>query len=343
MFVGLWVKPTSLIGTSPLVYLDDAFLLYLEDTGLKVLVTDGVTPEIFDTGLTLTTGAWQYVSFQFNAGTIFVSVGDLVYRTTSTLTTLAAHGTALTVGNNLGDYYDGLIDEVLIDANVQIEDDWPVVDDTSGLNDVIFWPCNENTGTTLRPAGFLGITGTVYGTTWVAGYRDYAVKFDGATDYADATTVAETFSDDALSIEVGIRFDVDAACPIISQASGINLEYTGTHIRANINGVSAGATNIAALTVDTNEWYNICVVYNGSQKQCWINGQKYGEINATGTASMPADTLYLGRNVAGDSFGACSIDFVRLYRAIRKPYYRDIAYLCMGQQGLTATEEWMVP
>ena len=343
LFVGFWIKPTTLIGTSPLVYLDDAFLLYAEDTGLKLSVTDGVTPEIIVPSLTLTAGVWQYVSFQFNAGTIFISVGDLVYKTTSTLTTFAAHGTALQVGNNLGDYYDGLLDELLIDANVRIEDDWPVVTDFAGANDVIFWSCNENSGTTMSPAGFLGITATKHGGTWVAGYRDYAIQFNGTTDYADATPVAETFSDDALSIEIGVRFDVDAACQIISQISGLNLEYTGTHIRANINGVSAGATDIAPLTVDTNTWYNIAVVYNGSKKQCWVNGQKYGEIDATGTASMTANTLYLARNVAGDSFGACSIDFVRIYRAIRKPYYRDIPLFCIGQHGLGVKEEWMVP
>jgi len=344
VFVGGWFKPTTLTGVSPLVYIDDAFSLYVDGTTLKVTVTDGVTPQTLSSDLTVATGAWQYISFQFNAGTIYVTVDDIVYKTSSTLTTLAAHGTDLKVGGDGTDYYDGLIDELLIDANVRIEDDWPVVYDTTGLNDVVFWPCNENTGTTLNPIDFLGIAATLSGGAWVDGYRgDYAVQFDGATDYASATPVAETFSDDALSIEVSVRFDVDAACPIISQTSGINLEYTGTHIRANINGVSAGATDIAPLTVDTDEWYNICIVYNGSQKQCWVNGQKYGEIDATGTASMTDDTLYLARNVAGDSFGACSINAVRLYRAILAPYWRDIPYLCMGQQGLGAKEEWIIP
>lgn len=339
-YVGMWVSPDVVSGIKPLVKLGTAFSLYIEGGILKVDIINGGT-ETITSALTVVADTWQFISFQFNAGTVYLAVDDLVYKGSSTLATFVDHGTDLSVGYDGTNYYDGKIDELLIDANVRLRDDIPVVNDTPSFNDALFWTFSENAGSSVYPADMMGPTLALTGGTWVAGYRRYAVQFNGTTDYASTTTTAETFGDDKISVEVQVKFDVDAACPIISQTNGINLLYTGTHIQANINGTSIGDTNIAPLTIDTDEWYDICVTYGGGMMAAWVNGQKFGEVVVTGTPSMPAGTLYLARNVAGDSFGSCRIALVRVYRAILRPYWRAVDRFCFGQHGFETTDEWI--
>lgn len=340
LYAGVWINPDAVNGVRPLVDLEAAFSLYIEDGELKVDIINGGT-ETVSSGLTVSASSWQFISFQFNEGIVYVAVDDLVYKTTVTLETMAGYDTTLTVGSDGTNYFDGKIEELVLDANAQLIDDIPVMSDIPSQYDAIYWTFSENTGSYVYPTDLIGPTLTLTGGAWVTGYTRYAVQFDGTDDYGSATPTAETFSE-CISVNVMVKFDVDAACPIISQSSGINLEYTGTHIRANINGVTEGDTDIAPLTIDTDEWYDICVVFDGSVKSAWINGQKYGEVSATGTAVMPANTMYLARNVAGDSFGACRIATVRIYRRLLKPYYRSIDKFSIGQHGFRVTEEWIV-
>ena len=250
--------------------------------------------------------------------------------------------TVIYIGTDGANFFDGKIDEVLLKANVMIEDDQPVFTSTGWLNDVIFWPFFENTGTTVHGTNILMPTLELHGGTWAVGRNNYAAQFDGVSQYASSAVTAETFSNNKLSVCVAIRFDADAACQIISQVDGINMEYTGTHIRANITGVTEGTTDIAKLDVNTTDWYFISVQYDGSYKTCYVNGQKIGEVAATGTPVMSDSTMNIATNGAKTEFGACTIDFVRIYRNTLFPYVRPIQYMCAGQTGALGDEEWVV-
>lgn len=338
----VWVNPDSVTGVRPICYIEDALSLFIEDGILKLTITDGTTPETIVSELSVATSAWQNIAFQFNEGSVYLAVDDLLYLGTTTYTTTDPAGSSIVIGSDTSNFFDGNIDEILLKANVMIEDDQPIFTSTGWLNDVIFWPFFENTGTTVHGTNILMPTLELNGGTWAVGRNNYAAQFDGISQYASSSVTAETFSNKKLSICVAIRFDADAACQIISQVDGINMEYTGTHIRANITGVTEGATDIAKLDVNTTDWYFISVQYDGSYKTCYVNGQKMGEVAATGTPVMSDSTMNLATNGAKTEFGACTIDFVRIYRNELFPYVRPIQYMCAGQTGALSNEEWVV-
>jgi hypothetical protein len=247
----------------------------------------------------------------------------------------------LTVGYDGTNFFDGSIDDLIVEANVRVQDDWPIVTDCSGVNDVLFYPFAENTGTVVGSGNILTPALKLTGGTWTTGRTRYGVSFDGNNDYASVTPTLESFSGRTLSIEVGIKFTVDAVCPILTQTDGINLSYNGAGgIVAALGGVSNPASVLGTIAVDTDEWLNVCLVYDGVNKMLYVNGQKIGQIASTGTAQINTNTLYVARS--GSTYGACVLDRIRIYRAMLRPFYRTVNYFMPGQTGTMPNEEWIV-
>ncbi len=342
MYVAGWINPDSISGVDPVVTLAGTFKLYLDGGVLKLDITDGST-ETVNSGLTVATGSWQHIGFQYNAGVVHIWVGDIVHKETIAITSWTSPGDTLQVGTDGSNYYDGKIDEVIIEPDVRIEDDWPVVNLISSSKDYAFWCFAEGSGVYVHDASMFGPSLVLNGGTWTDGYRREAVSFNGSSDYGVLAAPSATSFTDILTIEVGIRFDTDAACPIISQTDGLNLRYDGSgHIISALGGVTNSTSTLGELTVDTDNWYNVAVVYDGVNKECWINGQKYGQVESTGTAMVTANPLYIARNVAGNEFGDCTITLIRIYKGRLKPYYRWVDYYQPGIHGF-GIEEWMVP
>lgn len=346
LYVSAWVNPSSVTGTRPICKLTNRVLLYLDAGMLKCQIIDGVTTYTVSSGRNLTAGTWQFVTLQFLDGQVFLGVGDLVYKTTIACTTYAsefpAEGLALTVGYDGTNFFAGDIDELVVDASVRVMDDVPPVSRIMGSNDVIMWPFKENSGTSVASPRLLGDTLTLSGGTWVAGQTRYAVQFDGFDDYGYCIPVAETFTGRTLSVEVGVKFAAnDVTVPILTQAGGLNLSYDGAGgIVAALGGVTNPSTVIGQLTPTVGAWYNLCIVYGDGYKELWVNGQKFGEIACTGTAVMPAVPLYLAKS--GTTYGAITVDRVRVYRARLKPYYRGCRYFMPGENGFTSLDDWII-
>ena len=345
LYVSCWVKPSYLSGTRPIVKLAERFVLHFDAAELKVDIIDGATTYTVSSGMDAVVDTWQFITLQFNSGQVILGLDDLVYRETIALTTYTDEfpvaGLALTVGSDGTAFFAGLLDEVLVEANTRVEDDFPKVLTMAGPNDVIFWPFLENAGTSVFDVKVLAEELTLHGGTWTSGRTLYGVSFDGVDDYADCTPVAETFTDRTLSIEVGIKFLADEETPIITQAGGLNLQYDGAGgIVAALGGVSNPTSVVGQLTVDS-DWHNLVIVYDGTNKECWLDGMKIGQVACTGTATMPAVPMYIAKD--GTTFGNFVIDRVRVYRARLRPYYRFVPYFIPGTHGFTSTEpEWMV-
>jgi len=344
LYVSCWVNPSSLTGTRPIVKLADRFVLYFDTGVLKADFIDGETTYTVNSTMIAPTGSWVFVTFQYIDGQILFGLDDLVYRGTIAAVRYAeeypASGKALTVGSDGSDFFAGLLDELLVDANVRVMDDWPAANPLTSINDVIYWPFMEGTGNSVFDGKLLGTTLTLSGGTWTDGRIRHGVSFDGVSDYADCTPVAESFSGVTLSIQVGIKFGAVAACPIITQDGGLNLAIDGSgNITAALGGVSSPASTLGNLTVDTDDWYNLTLVYDGSWKEIWVNGQKIGQVSATGTATMPAETLYLARD--GETYGNCIIDKVRIYRGRLMPYRRTVPLFMAGLHGFAPDQDWV--
>ena len=344
LYVSCWIKPTSVAGTRPIVKLADRFLLYLDAGQIKCTLTDGVTDYTVSSGLIAVTGSWQFVTVAYIDGQVLVGLDDLVYRGSIALTTYSeeypAAGKVLTVGSDGSSFFAGLLDELMLDANVRVMDDWPVVNQIASFNDVILWPFVENTGTSVYSTNLLGEVLALSGATWTTGRTRYGTQFNGTSSYGECNPTAETFTGRTLSIEVGIKFPVAAACPIITQAGGLNLAIDGSgNITAALGGVTNPSSVLGTLTVDTDDWYDLVVVYDGSEKQLFVNGQKIGSVPATGTAIMPAVAMHIARD--GSTYGNCVIDRIRVYRARLRPWYRNVPLFQPGIHGFTTISEWL--
>ena len=343
LYVSFWISPDSVAGTVPLVKHTGRFSIYLASGELKADIIIGGNTYTVSSGLTATISTWQFVTMQFLNGDVYLALDDMVYKETVAETVWPEYSTEtmLYVGYDGTNYYDGKIDELVIDPNVRVRDDFPRVLNYSMQNDVIFWPFSEGTGAIVSDGQLLGTTLDLTGGTWTDGLVAEAVSFDGVNDFGSATPTAETFTGITLSIEAQVKFGADAECPIITQAAGLNLKYDGAGgIVANIQGVSNPTTVVGALTIQTDTWYNLAVVYDGSNKELWVNGQKYAELPSTGTAVMSGNTMYIARD--GSTYGNCTVDRIRIYRGRMKPFWRSVAFMATGIHGFENKEEWAV-
>lgn len=343
LYMSCWINPTSVSGTVPVVKHTDRMSVYLVDGELKADVIIGSNTYTVSSGLTISAETWSFVTFQFLNGDVYLAVGDLVYKETLAETTWPEYDTETMfyVGYDGTNYYEGMVDELLVDANVRVRDDFPRVLNYSFHNDAIFWPFSDGSGSVVSDAKMLGTPMTLSGGSWTDGLVADAVSFDGVNDFGSATPTAESFTGITLSVEVQIKFTADAECPIITQANGLNLKYDGSGgFVADIEGVTNPDIVLASLTLETDTWYNLAVVYDGVNKELWVNGQKYGEVPCSGTAEMSSDTMYIARN--GSTYGACTIDRIRIYRGRLKPCYRSVPYFTSGFNGFEEKDEWIV-
>ena len=65
-------------------------------------------------------------------------------------------------------------------------------------------------------------------------------------------------------------------------------------------------------------------------------------IAATGTASIPATAVYLGRPVAGADYFAGDLDFLHIAASLLRPQVRPIHRWIVGAHGFGANEDWVV-
>ena len=333
LYFAAWV---NLTGGGPIFQWEDVLEVYQWEGSLMAQVGD----QTYE-GPAIPMGEWVLVHVQFFAGTVFIGVGDVIYSFAHTDNQLTIPAWEVTFGKRDTDYYDGLMDEMRLEANVEVQEDWGKRLYRAQESSVLYCTFDLGSGDIERHQDFFGPTVALSNLTWQTGYLGSAARFNGTTGYAifmpgAALTPAE------LSIEMVVKFSSVAPCSLIDQTGGLNLSFTGTAIRAAIEGVSEADADIAAWVPEADTWYIITLVYTGSEKQFWVNGQKRGVIAATGTASIPATAIYLGRTVAGADYFAGDLDFLHIAACLLRPQVRPIHRWIAGAHGFGANEDWVV-
>lgn len=344
LYVSCWINPSSVAGTRPLLKLADRLLVYLDAGVIKATFTDNGSDYTVTSNLTAVAGSWQFVTVQYIDGQVLIGLDDIVYRGSIVLTTFTeefpAEGLALTVGSDGSSFYAGKLDELIVDANVRVQDDFPIWSDIFNPWDVAYWPFVENTGTTVASTKLLSPNFTLSGGTWTTGKTRYGVSFDGVNDYAYCTPTAETFTNKTLSVQMVVKFPAVASCPLLTQAGGLNLAIDGSgNITAAWTGVTNPSSVLGQLSVSADTWYDLTVVYDGTTKSLFVNGQKIGSVACTGSAVLSANEMHLARD--GSTYGNVIIDRVRIYRAAMRPYYRFVPWFHAGETSLAPTSEFL--
>ncbi len=192
---------------------------------------------------------------------------------------------------------------------------------TAGL--VGYWTFDQDTGTTATDSSGNGYNGTINGATWVTGYINYALSFNGTTN--DVVTPNIPLQN-AFSISAWVN---PAVMPQTAYGRIAETQYNhGFYLGLNASGSAyqfivndgAGATGICGVPFGcaeggtvTGGWHLVTATYNGAHAILYVDGVQV----ATETFTAPANQslpLYIGRYYAGNGYGwNGAIDEVRLY------------------------------
>lgn len=331
-----WVK-TSAAGT---IAERDTWRLFIDGSmNLNLSVgADTLTSEA-----TITADTWTYVMAQFGAGEMWVAVDDVVKRQTTSISSVTDAAVPLYLGNNSDDNDPlvGSIDEVILHSQRRFVSDYRRSRVRAAPGDLFVFNFEEGVGTTAYNARLGGADMTLSGTTWSSsGRTGNCLVFDGSTSYGIVTPTATTL--DTISLGGWFKFSSASGSQVLfDQASGIGLQFTGSALRAPLTGVTNPDTDLCSWTPTADQWYEIYAVYDGTTKQIWIDGQKWGEVACTGSPVVTG-TCYVGCSSGSADYFEGSMDDLVLSDAVRKPYYRATPHLMIGQHGLVFTEDWML-
>lgn len=330
LYFAAWCNPTS----GPIFNWADVMEVYISGGNLCADI-EGVTY----TGPPIGSG-WQLLHCQFYAGSLYIGVGDIIWKFAHTDDTLTVPAWAIEIGKRGSDYYSGTMDEIRLVADVVVHDDWGKCFYRAQESSIMYCTFDLGSGTAERHQDFFGPTMTLAGPTWITGYIGKAISFDGSDDYATFIPAATT--SDELSIHLIVKFDALTACTLLDQEDGLNLAWDGTHFLAALDGVTNPASQIGAGTLAIATWYDIALTYDGANKSIWVNGQKTGQVAATGTVSIPANAIYLGKAHDGAVFFSGDLDFLHIAKSLLKPQYRPIKRFVLGQDGFENGEDWVL-
>jgi len=141
------------------------------------------------------------------------------------------------------------------------------------------------------------------------GWADnYAVKFDGATSYADTSIV--DFPATAASLSAWIKINSALALGtrynLIGPSAGLNNWMNFTKLEGTNNLSLRGATVVAgAFSITASgapsvgQWYHMLLTFNGTDIKGYIDGTLIGTVNRPGASLVvPATNLRIARSSA---------------------------------------------
>ncbi|MBI4973079.1 LamG domain-containing protein, partial [Candidatus Roizmanbacteria bacterium] len=198
------------------------------------------------------------------------------------------------------------------------------------INTVGLWHMNEASGNFVDSTGN-GLTGTVIGTTVVAGKLGNGRSFNGtASDYA---TIAGSglLDTQRLTIEAwvystnfgqqGMIFEKSATGAYNTQYSLYLDSGVITFQTTNNTGTTVWqAIATSSTTISNSNWNHIAATYDGANKNIYVNGILVSSVAYTQIlATNPAGTSAIGRLVGGPYYFNGIIDEVRVSRIARTP------------------------
>lgn len=334
LYFAAWINPTS----GPLFQWEDVLEVYISGGSLVAQVEDQTY-----TGPAVGSG-WQLAHVQFFDGKVFIGVGEIIWPFDHTDTELTVSAWAVTFGRRDSAYYSGTMDEMRLVADVIVQEDWGKRLYRASESSIMYCTFDSGSGSIERHQDFFGSEITLAGHTWETGYLGYCVDFCGC-DSGGVFTPSAAATASELSIELVLKIEHLAGlsdCTLIDQTDGINLAIASHYIVAALNGVSnpTGQLGYHPLAIDT--WYTLTLTWDGSTKTAWINGQKFAEAAATGTANIPASPIYIARQVDGSDMFAGKIDFLHIAKCVLRPQERPIPRFVLGLDGFEDGEDWVL-
>ena len=163
------------------------------------------------------------------------------------------------------------------------------------------------------------------GTTFNSG-NDGTWEFDGTNDYIQIMSDGfGTFNLQEYSLDLWFNVDVVNNYNVIFSYDNVSHSnpYYAIHVRVNSdgsilfavnrNGASWGGVSAPAGTVTAGNWYNICVTYEDSSQQIFINGEFANSATIPGPIVYYNQEVWVGRSNFSSGYTNGKIALVKFY------------------------------
>lgn len=200
-------------------------------------------------------------------------------------------------------------------------------------NTVALWHCNETIGGTIYDETPNNNNGSLYGTSWsAAGKFEYALDFNGNTDYVKVPTSTSLNITYELSMEAWIYPRSYGAEPsgIIHKTEYSGSSYDGAYrlmvdagrIIFGINGTFDSNELYGNTLIPTGDWTHVAGVYDGSTMKIYINGVLDISDGFTSSINSTDGDIYIGLYWNGtptNNLFDGLMDEVRISKSARTP------------------------
>jgi len=314
-----WVKLNSTIGTQEILSRS------VSNSGIDLLVSGGLlsfycAKDAFNiSGViyssSLSTNTWYHVAATWDGSTkesmvLYVNgksvgsrmdVGNINGGITNPTSTFRIGQWSQAVTSR---FLNGTVDEVRVwsvqRTPAQIKAGIYGAVPSSTANLIAYYGCNEGSGASLLTStATSGISGTLMNSpSWVASpvqYASNALNFDGSNDQviAPANSAYDLTSGTIECWAMVSSFPAGVQQHLVGVRSNIGSRYS-FHIASNQLGMWNGTSYLTiARAFNTNQWYHLAFVCNGSSTTFYVDGASIGSV-AQGFGSMTGLTLVMG-------------------------------------------------
>lgn len=198
-------------------------------------------------------------------------------------------------------------------GNIDLNPQFVALQSTQNL--VSYWQFDEGDGNTVYD--FAGNNnGTVYGASWVEGQVDYALEFNGTSDYVSTTTTDLPSGNAPRTLSIWVKWDSNDSTDVIyGYGSGSAGNMFGLFVHSNSSlyfwGYNSGDHD-TGVNIEVGEWMHLALTYDGTYVRTYKNGLLVDTREKT--LNTIVDSSVIGRNnYTGGYFFDGSVDEVSIY------------------------------
>lgn len=267
---------------------------------------------------------WHYLVTTYDGEELKMYLDGVLMDTKESDGNINSSSSDIYIGNQSSiNFFDGLIDEAAIYNRAltagevsQIYSTTPN-QGTGSENLISEWLLDENSGNTAYDSKSDN-NGTITGASWAPGVTGSCLEFDGENDYVIMPNATNLNPENQLTIMAWAKTRDNKTCKIAQKGDwdghGVHQDkWSGWrgHIRlATNNSVSIGWNNGIP---QYNEWYHICVTYNGTLLKLFVNGQLKNSQEVSGNLKVNSRTFSIGSDTGAQKYFNGFIDDVRFY------------------------------
>jgi hypothetical protein len=262
---------------------------------------------------------WQYVAFTYNSTHLNIYYNGCEVYSGEKEYDLSS-GEKLVIGaGNIGNYYDGTIDEVSIYDRALTADEIlecynaTKPEESAAISE---WNMDEGSGEIAYDSAD-GNDGKISGATWTTGVVGSALSFDGKNDYVLVPNSENLNPLDGITIEAWASTAEHATSKVVDKGDwkGYDIaldKHKGWKAGVYIDGEKYKVGWSGKKPV-IDRWYHIVLTYDGSAVTMYVDGVKEDTESASGSLKSNSNDLSIGSVGGKDKFFSGRIDEVSVY------------------------------